>query len=121
MHRSELKIVMTCKTLINKETCLKNSNCEFNDYVNISEAPSTYLNVCTHKSEYIDIELIGPLPKNFISQQYIVTMNDHFSKWPDARVRKDKTAEGGADFLYQTMKRNGCPVVQINDYRRGFF
>ena len=46
------------------------------------------------------MDLIGPLPKTAGANQYVVTLVDYFSKWPEAAALQDKTAKGVALFLY---------------------
>ena len=50
---------------------------------------------------HIGIYLIGLLPGN----KYVVTLVDHFSKWPEAAPLKDKTATIVALFLFETFCR----------------
>ena len=37
-----------------------------------------------HVSIYVEIDLIGSLPKTERSNRYIITLVDYFSKWPEA-------------------------------------
>ena len=47
--------------------------------------------------------MIGKLPKTTNDNQYIITLMDYFSKWPEAKVVKSKSAETVALFLYKVI------------------
>ena len=49
--------------------------------------------------------MIGKLPKTADGNQYIVTLMDYFSKWPEAEAVKSKSAETVAMFLYRVICR----------------
>ena len=49
--------------------------------------------------------MIGKLPKTADGNQYIVTLMDYFSKWPEAEAVKSKSAETVAMFLYKVICR----------------
>ena len=49
-----------------------------------------------------------------------MTCTDSFSKWPEAKPLKDKTAIGVADFLYELLTRYGVAEVIISDQGREF-
>ncbi|CAB4007441.1 retrotransposable element [Paramuricea clavata] len=68
----------------------------------------------------IGIDLIGPLPETHRGNKYLMTCTDSFSKWPEAKPLKDKTAIGVADFLYELLTRYGVAEVIISDQGREF-
>ena len=47
----------------------------------------------------LGMDLIGPLPKSSMGNQYIVTVTDYFTKWGEANALLDKTAAGISKFL----------------------
>ena len=49
--------------------------------------------------------MIGKLPKTNDGNQYIITLMDYFSKWPEAEAVKSKSAETIAQFLYKEICR----------------
>ena len=53
----------------------------------------------------VAVDLIGPLPVTAGGNQFIVTMIDYFTKWPEAAALPSKSADGIAQFIYQTMCR----------------
>jgi len=50
----------------------------------------------------VEIDMIGKLPKTNDGNQYIITLMDYFSKWPEA---ESKSAETIAQFLYKVICR----------------
>ena len=67
-----------------------------------------FLLSCVLSVIQVGIDLVGPLPKMSRGNQYIVTLVDYFSKWPEAEALQDKTAKGVALFLYRLMCRLVC-------------
>ena len=53
----------------------------------------------------VGIDMIGKLPKTTNDNQYIITLMDYFSKWPEAEAVKSKSAETAALFLYKVVCR----------------
>jgi len=55
------------------------------------------------------------------NMKYVVVAIDYFSKWSEARVLPDKSAESVARFLYDDIIcRHGCPLIHITDQGREF-
>jgi hypothetical protein len=53
--------------------------------------------------------------------KYVVVGIDYFSKWSEARPKKDKSAVTVARFLYdEIICRHGCPKIKISDQGREF-
>ena len=64
---------------------------------------------------------ITQLPPSDDGYRYVVMAVDYFSKWPEARPLKDKTALSVASFLFEDIIcRHGCIEIQINDQGREF-
>ena len=64
---------------------------------------------------------ITALPRTDDGYAYVVMAVDYFSKWPEARAIKDKTAVSVAKFLFEEIIcRHGCTEIQINDQGREF-
>jgi len=51
----------------------------------------------------VGIDMVGKLPKTADGNQYIITLMDYFSKWPEAEAVKSKSAETIALFLYKVI------------------
>ena len=49
--------------------------------------------------------MIGTLPKTADGNQYIITIMDYFSKWPETEAVKSKSTETIALFLYKVICR----------------
>ena len=58
----------------------------------------------------VEIDLIGPLPRTERGNKHIVTLVDYFSKWPEAEVIPDKSADSVAQFLYKIICRQDTMV-----------
>ena len=71
----------------------------------------TFILYCFSYNNYIftllqvGIDLIGPLPMTTKGNNYIITLIDNFSKWPEAQALENKSAEGVVLFLYKMMCR----------------
>ena len=63
----------------------------------------------------IGIDLIGPLPTTTNGNKYVISVTDHFSKWPEARASPTKEAINVTEFLNDLILRHGCPDVAISD------
>lgn len=68
----------------------------------------------------VGIDLVGPLPETRAGNKYIITLSDYFSKWPEAAPLQTKSAEGVANFLFNTFCRHGWPKIVQSDQGREF-
>ena len=48
----------------------------------------------------VGMDLIGPLSVTPHGNKYIITLTDYFSKWAEAMVLPEKSADGVARFMY---------------------
>ena len=55
-----------------------------------------------------------------VSNRYLITCTDYFSKWPEAQALPSKCAEGVAKFVLSLITRFGCFKVCISDQSREF-
>ena len=76
--------------------------------------PNVWLQVGDHVYEHIYIINLNTYSTNRLvltslvlcpPQKYVVTLVDHFSKWPEAAPLKDKTAARVALLLFETFCR----------------
>lgn len=66
--------------------------------------------------EFVGIDTVGPLPRTDSGNEYICTIVDHFSGWPEAFAIPDKKAETIARVLLdEFLPRHGCPRVMLSD------
>ena len=78
------------------------------------------VNVPTGVMRQIGVDITA-LPRTDDGYAYVVMAVDYFSKWPEARAIKDKTAVSVAKFLFEEIIcRHGCTEIQINDQGREF-
>ena len=68
----------------------------------------------------IGMDLIGPLKKSKLGNQFILTMTCYFTKWVEAFALPDKSALSVAQALYKAYCRHGSPVNIITDQGREF-
>ena len=63
----------------------------------------------------VGIDLVGPLPETRQGNKYIITLIDHFLKWPEAAALPSKETADIASFLLDIFSRHGWPkIVQSN-------
>ncbi|PAA74169.1 hypothetical protein BOX15_Mlig001265g14 [Macrostomum lignano] len=66
-------------------------------------------------------DVIGPLPRSKKGNFYILTVQDAFSKWPDAYAIRNQKAATIARVLFERWIANhGCPRVLHSDQGRNF-
>ena len=69
-----------------------------------------------HPFYQIGIDIVGPLPKTFQSNKYIVVAIDYFTKWPEAKALKEANAKEVSNFIYEDIIcRHGCPQRILSD------
>ena len=74
--------------------------------------------MCNNIPLQVAVDLIGPLPVTAGGNQFIVTMIDYFTKWPEAAALPSKSADGIAQYkMYYVF---GCAKVMITDQGREF-
>ena len=71
--------------------------------------------------ERIAIDVLGPLPKTDLGNQYILVAQDYFTKWPGAFALPDQQAVTVAEVLVnQFFTRFGIPMEMHSDPGRNF-
>ena len=60
--------------------------------------------------------MIGKLPKTNDGNQYIITLMDYFSKWPEAEAVKSKSGETIAQFLYKVICWKVARITLLANY-----
>ena len=71
--------------------------------------------------ERVGIDLMGPFETTSNTNQYIVVMQDYFTKWVIAEALPDKSTMGVADVVYMRwIAQYGCPM-QIHSDQGGEF
>ena len=64
----------------------------------------------------VSIDVIGPLPQTFHSNQYIIVAINHFTKWIEALAFKNTTATTTALFIHNyIITQHGCPRSITSD------
>ncbi|MDD9340752.1 MAG: transposase family protein, partial [Providencia heimbachae] len=67
------------------------------------------------------MDIVGPLPNTDSGNKYILTFQDHFSKYLEAFPIKDQTAETTAEvFVTKIICRHGTPEALLTDQGRNF-
>lgn len=86
---------------------------------NIKPLPDHFIAPDAH-FKYVHIDIVGPLPARS-DYQYIVTMIDRYSRWPEAIPISDMTARTVAKAVVENwIARYGCPEVITTDQGRQF-
>lgn len=69
----------------------------------------------------VAMDIVGKLPKTHSGNQYILTFQDHFSKYPEAFPIPDQTAETIAKvFVTEIICRHGTPEKLLTDQGTNF-
>ena len=89
-------------------------------YPRQAKAPLKLYNVGS-PMERIAIDVLGPLPKTDLGNQYILVAQDYFTKWPEAFALPDQQAVTVAEVLVnQFFTRFGIPMEMHSDQGRNF-
>lgn len=69
----------------------------------------------TRPFQKVALDIVGPLPKTHAGNQYILTFQDHFSKYPEAFPLSDQKATTIAKvFVEEIICRHGTPEKLLN-------
>ena len=84
----------------------------------MKKAPLKLYNVGS-PMERVAIDVLGPLPKTDLENQYLLIAQDYFTKWPEAFVLLDQQAVTVAEVLVnQFFTRFGIPMEMHSDQGR---
>lgn len=71
--------------------------------------------------QHVHIDIVGPLPTSPQGHQYLVTMIDRATRWPEAIPTDDTSAEAVAKIVYEHwITRFGSPRLMTSDQGRNF-
>ena len=66
--------------------------------------------------ERIGLDFVGPLPRTKNGNKYILVASDYLTKWPEAKVMKEATANKTVEFIYkEIICRHGTPKIILTD------
>ena len=69
----------------------------------------------------VSIDVIGPLPKTFHSNKFIIIAIDHFTKWIEALAVNNTSATTSALFIHNyIIACHGCPHSLLSDNGKNF-
>lgn len=75
----------------------------------------------TRPFQKVALDIVGPLPKTHAGNQYILTFQDHFSKYPEAFPLTDQKAGTIAKvFVEEIICRHGTPEKLLTDQGANF-
>jgi hypothetical protein len=79
-------------------------------------APMQHMPTPQYPFEIVAIDTCGPFPQTHSGNQYIITIVDHMTSWPELFAVPDKTANTVAELLLnQFIPRHGCPKYLLSD------
>ncbi|PAA93801.1 hypothetical protein BOX15_Mlig033712g1 [Macrostomum lignano] len=71
--------------------------------------------------ERVMVDIVGPLPRTRKGNMYVLTIQDAFTKWPDAYpLRNQKAASCAKVFVERWISQHGCPQFLHSDQGRNF-
>ena len=71
--------------------------------------------VVTKPLEIVDIDFVGPLPMTEQGNKYILTFQDHFSRWPAAYPMEEATSENVVSAIKKFSNDFGYPTTLLSD------
>jgi len=69
----------------------------------------------------VGLDIVGPLPETKQGNNYIITLVDYFTKWPEAKAIPNIKSEEVIKFLTEVFSRHGPPELIITDNGSSFF
>ena len=68
----------------------------------------------------VGLDIVGPLPTTKQGNNYIITLVDYFTKWPEAKAIPNIKSEEVIKFLVEVIARHGPPELIITDNGSSF-
>lgn len=103
--------VQTCKKCNERKTSA----------IDRAPVPMKITTPLTRPFQKVALDIVGPLPKTHAGNQYILTFQDHFSKYPEAFPLPDQKATTIAKiFVEEIICRHGTPEKILTDQGTNF-
>lgn len=103
--------VQTCKKCNERKTSA----------IDKAPVPMKITTPVTRPFQKVALDIVGPLPKTHAGNQYILTFQDHFSKYPEAFPLSDQKATTIAKvFVEEIICRHGTPEKLLTDQGTNF-
>lgn len=103
--------VQTCQKCNERKTSVKDK----------APVPMKITTPLTRPFQKVALDIVGPLPKTHVGNQYILTFQDHFSKYPEAFPLPDQKASTIAKiFVEEVICRHGTPEKLLTDQGTNF-
>jgi hypothetical protein len=74
----------------------------------------------THPFELIEMDIVGPFPVSDKGNRYILTVIDHFTRWPEAYALSKQDTQSVLDCLEDFISRHGVPDQILTDQGTNF-
>jgi hypothetical protein len=104
-----------------KEFCSKCIPCLKMKLKNPAPVPLTKFNELQHPMQRVALDIVGPMHMTSSGNRYIMTCQDTFTRYPEAKAIPDQTAETVAKgFIELIVTRYGAPEVLLTDRGRNF-
>lgn len=89
--------------------------CQANSEKKISVKVAPFTRASYHPMEVLNVDTIGPLPKDDSGNEYILVIIDCFSRWVELYAIPDTSAKSAAEPLLQHCGRFGVPALIRSD------
>lgn len=111
MDKDIAEYVQTCHKCNERKTTAQDA----------APAPMKISSPLTKPFQKVALDIVGPLPKTHAGNQYILTFQDHFSKYPEAFALPDqKTTTVAKVFVEEIVCRHGTPEKLLTDQGSNF-
>ena len=111
MDKDIAEYVQTCKKCNERKTSVNDR----------APVPMKITSPVTRPFQKVSLDIVGPLPKTHSGNQYILTFQDHFPKYPEAfPLTNQKATTIAKVFVEEIICRHGTPEVLLTDQGTNF-
>ncbi|XP_069104102.1 uncharacterized protein [Argopecten irradians] len=94
--------------------------CQRQNHLKKISAPLQPIQVKDEAFAMVGMDLVGPLHETEHGYKYIAVVTDYFTKWPEVKAIRSKSAIEISEFIVEIICRHGTPKVILTDQGREF-